>query len=41
LAVIDVLAVGQHVGSGAATQEGTLLKETNAAAGFSQRDAGR
>jgi hypothetical protein len=26
LAIVNVLAVGQHVGSGAATEEGALLK---------------
>ena len=33
LAVIDVLAVGQHVGGGPATQEGTRLEKANAAPG--------
>src|SRR5215467_13504857 len=40
LAVVDMLAVGQHVRSGAAAKKGTLLKETYAPAGISQRDAG-
>src|SRR5260370_40692629 len=40
LAIIDVLAVGQHVGGCAAAEEGTLFKQTHAPAGFSQRDAG-
>ena len=40
LAIVHVLATGQHVGSGAATEEGTLFEQTNVPAGFSQRDAG-
>src|SRR6267143_3728840 len=40
LAIVDVLAVGQHVGRCAAAKEGTLFKQTYAPAGFSQRDAG-
>ena len=40
LAIVDVLAVGQHVGSCAAAEEGTLFEQTYAPAGFSQRDAG-
>ena len=40
LAIVDVFAVGQYVRSGAATEEGTLLKKANAPAGISQRDAG-
>ena len=41
LAVVDVFAVGQHVGSGAAAEERTLLEQPYAPARFSQRDAGR
>ena len=40
LAIVDVLAVGQDVGSRATAKERALLKETNAPARFSQRDAG-
>ena len=40
LAIVHVLAVGQHVGRCAATEEGTLFEKTYAPAGFSQRDAG-
>jgi len=40
LAIVDVLAVGQDVGSCAAAKEGTLFEQTYAPAGFSQRDAG-
>ena len=35
LAVVYVLAVGQHIRSGAAAEEGTLLEETYAPAGIS------
>jgi hypothetical protein len=35
LAVVDVLAIGQDVGSRASAKERTLLKETNAPACFS------
>jgi hypothetical protein len=41
LAIIDVLAIGQHVGGCAAAEEGALLKQAHAPAGLSQRDAGR
>src|SRR6266446_356242 len=40
LAVVHVLAVGQHVGRCAATEEGTLFEQTYAPTRFSQRDAG-
>src|SRR5438477_2722476 len=40
LAIVNVFAVGQHVGRRPATKEGTLFKQTDAPAGFSQRDAG-
>ncbi len=40
LAIVNVLAVGQNVGSGAAAKKGTLLEETYAPARISQRDAG-
>ena len=40
LAIVDVLAVGQDVGSRAAAEKRALLKESNAPACFSQRDAG-
>src|SRR5260370_41705966 len=40
LAIIDVLATGQHVGGCAAAKERALVKQTYAPAGFSQRDAG-
>src|SRR5712692_1021820 len=40
LAIVDVLAVGQHVRRRAAAEKGTLFEQTNAPAGFSQRDAG-
>src|ERR1700731_5452805 len=40
LTIVNMLAVGQHVGRRAATKKGTLFKQTNAPAGFSQRDAG-
>src|SRR5580692_1741885 len=40
LAIVDVLAVGQDVGSRASSEERALLKQTNAPARFSQRDAG-
>src|SRR6266403_3954328 len=40
LAIVHVLAVGQHVGRRPAAKEGTLFKQTYAPAGFSQRDAG-
>ena len=40
LAIVHVLAVGQHVRRRAAAEEGTLFKQTHAPAGFSQRDAG-
>ncbi len=35
LAIIDVLAVGQHVGGCAAAEEGTLFEQPNAPTGFS------
>ena len=41
LAIVHVLAVGQHVGGRPAAEEGTLFKQPYAPAGFSQRDAGR
>jgi hypothetical protein len=41
LAIVHVFAIRQNVGSGPAAEEGPLLKESNAPAGFSQRDAGR
>jgi len=40
LAIVDVLAIGQDIGSRASAEKRTLLKETNAPARFSQRDAG-
>src|ERR1700716_307813 len=40
LAIVDVLAVRQHVGGCPAAKEGTLFEQTYAPAGFSQRDAG-
>src|SRR5260370_15726251 len=40
LAIVHVLAVGQHVGGCAAAEEGTLFEQTYAPAGVSQRDAG-
>src|SRR5580700_10148324 len=40
LAVVDVLAIGQDVGSRPSAEERALLKKTNAPACFSQRDAG-
>src|SRR4029077_1924913 len=40
LAIVHVLAVGQHVGRCAAAEEGTLFEQTYAPARFSQRDAG-
>ena len=40
LAIIDVLAVRQHVGRCAAAKEGTLFEQAHTPAGFSQRDAG-
>ena len=40
LAIVHMLAVGQHVGGCPAAEEGTLFKQTYAPAGFSQRDAG-
>ena len=40
LAIVDVLAIGQDVGSRASAKKRALLKETNAPARFSQRDAG-
>src|SRR6266446_2850098 len=40
LAIVDVLAVGQHVGGRPAAKERSLFKQTHAPAGFSQRDAG-
>ncbi len=40
LAIVHVLAVGQHIGSCAAAKEGTLFEQTYAPAGFSQCDAG-
>jgi len=39
LAIVDMLAVGQDVRSGAAAQKRTLLEETDAPARISQRDA--
>jgi len=41
LTVVHMLAVGQHVGRCAAAKKGTLFKQTNTPAGFSQRDARR
>ena len=41
LTIIDVLAVRQDVGSGAAAEEGALFEKAYAPAGLSQRDAGR
>ena len=38
LAVVHVLASGQHVGRGPATQMGPFFEQTYAVAGFSQRD---
>ena len=38
LAIVHVLAAGQHVGRGAAAQMGPLFEQTHAEAGFSQRD---
>src|SRR5579863_4693856 len=35
LAIVDVLAVGQHVGGCAAAEEGTLLEQPNAPTGLS------
>jgi hypothetical protein len=35
LAIIDVLAVGQHIGGCAAAEEGTLFEQPNAPTGFS------
>ncbi len=35
LAIIDVLAVGQHVGGCAAAEEGTLFEQPNAPTGLS------
>ena len=40
LAIVDVLAIGQDVGSRPSTKKWALLKESNAPACFSQRDAG-
>src|SRR5207249_12257231 len=40
LAIVHMLAVGQHVGGCPAAEEGTLFKQTYAPAGFRQRDAG-
>src|SRR6266700_747520 len=40
LTIVDVLAVGQHVGRCPAAEEGTLLEQTYAPARLSQRDAG-
>ena len=40
LAIVDVLAVGQHVGRGAAAEKGTLFEQPDTATRFSQRDAG-
>ena len=40
LAIVHVLAVGQHIGGCATAKKGTLFKQTNAPAGISQRDAG-
>ena len=39
LAIIDVLAVGQDVGSGAPAEKWSLFEQPDAPAGFSQRDA--
>jgi len=41
LAIINVLPVRQNIRSCAAAEEGALLEEAYAPAGFSQRDAGR
>ena len=38
LAIVHVLAAGQHVGRRAAAQVGPLFEQTHAEAGFSQRD---
>ncbi len=35
LAIVDVFAVGQHVGGCAAAEERTLFEQTNAPTGFS------
>jgi len=40
LTIVHMLAVGQDVGSRATAEKRALLKETNAPASFSQRDAG-
>ena len=39
LTIVHMFAVGQHVGRRAAAKKGTLFKQTNPPAGFSQRDA--
>ena len=41
LAIVYVLAIRQSIGSCAAAEVGPLCEETNEAACFSQRDAGR
>ena len=41
LAIIDVLAIGQNIGGGAAAEKRFLFEQPYAPACFSQRDAGR